>query len=95
MSYGARGHIDMMSDADAAAPIGCPKTDERGQQMYKYGDCKKKRTADAAQPHFPEHAKRQAVQTRVDGASLSAAARMVGASVPAVSGCAHHARNER
>ena len=33
-----------------------------------------------------EHAKRQAVQMRVEGASVSAAARVVGASVPSVSG---------
>ena len=42
--------------------------------------------ADAAQPHFPELAKRQAVQMCVDGATMSAAARAVGASVTSVSG---------
>ena len=57
----------------------------RGRQMYKCGDCKKKRTADGAQPHFPEHVKRQAVQMRIEGASMSAAARVVGASVTSVS----------
>ena len=58
----------------------------RRQQMYKCGDCKRKYTAEVRQPQFPEHAKRQAVQMRVEGASVSAAARVVGASVPSVSG---------
>ena len=58
----------------------------RGKQVYKCGDCKRKYTAEARQPQFPEHAKRQAVQMCVEGASVSAAARVVGASVPSVSG---------
>ena len=58
----------------------------RGKQVYKCGDCKRKYTAEAERPHFPDHAKRQAVRMYVEGASLSEAARVVGASVPAVSG---------
>ena len=58
----------------------------RGQQVYKCGECNRKQVADAAQPHFPEHVKRQAVQMCIDGASMSAAARVVGASVTSVSG---------
>ena len=57
----------------------------RGRQVYKRGDCKRKYTADAAQPRFPEQTKRQAVQMRIEGASISAAARIVGASVVTVS----------
>ena len=34
----------------------------------------------------PEQVKRQAVQMRIEGASISAAVRVVGASVPSVSG---------
>lgn len=56
----------------------------RGQQMYKRGDCKKKHTADAVQTHFPEHAKRQARQARIEGTSISATARIVGAIVTSV-----------
>ena len=37
--------------------------------------------ADAEQPRFPENVKRQAVQMRIEGGSISAAARVVGASV--------------
>ena len=58
----------------------------RGQQVHKCGDCKRKRTADAAQPRFQEQVKCQAVQMRIEGGSISAAARVVGASVPSVSG---------
>ena len=58
----------------------------RGRQMYKRGDCKRKHTADAARPRFPEQTKRQAVQMRIEGASISAAARVVGASAASVSG---------
>ena len=58
----------------------------RGRQVYKCGDCNRKYTADAARPRFPEQTKRQAVQMCVDGASISAAARVVGASVASVSG---------
>ena len=46
----------------------------RGRQVHKCGDCKRKYTADAARPRFPEHAKRQAVQMCIEGASISAAA---------------------
>ena len=45
-----------------------------------------KYTADAEQPHFPEHVKRQAVHMCVEGASISAVARVVRASAPSVSG---------
>ena len=57
----------------------------RGRQVYKRGDCKRKYTADAAQPRFPEQVKRQAVQMRIEGASISAA-RVLGASAASVSG---------
>ena len=50
----------------------------RGRQVYKCGDCKRKYTADATQPRFPEQVKRQAVQMRIEGTSISAAARVVG-----------------
>ena len=43
-------------------------------------------TADAAQPRFPEQMNRQAVQMCMEGASISEATRVVGASVPSVSG---------
>ena len=39
----------------------------RGQQLYKCGGCKRKQVADADQPHFPEHVKRQAVVEERDG----------------------------
>ena len=58
----------------------------RGRQVYKCGDCNRKYTADAAQPRFPEQVKRQAVKMRIEGASISAAARVVGASATSVSG---------
>ena len=58
----------------------------RGQQVYKCGECKRKQVTDAAQPRFPEHAKRQAVQMCVEGESMSEAARAVGASITSVSG---------
>ena len=58
----------------------------RGRQVYKCGDCKRKYTEDAAQPRFPEQTKRQAVQMCIEGASISAAARVVGASATSVSG---------
>ena len=58
----------------------------RGRQVYKCGDCKRKYTADAARPRFPEQTKRQAVQMCIEGASISAAARVVGASATSVSG---------
>ena len=58
----------------------------RGRQVYKCGDCKRKYTADAAQPRFPEQVKLQAVQMCIEGASISAAARVVGASAASVSG---------
>ena len=58
----------------------------RGRQVHKRGDCKRKYTADAARPRFPEQTKRQAVQMRIEGASISAAARVVGASATSVSG---------
>ena len=74
----AKGYIGTTSNADAAAPIGCPKTDTRGRQVHKCGDCKRKYTADATQPRFPEQVKRQAVQMRIEGGSVSAAARVVG-----------------
>lgn len=57
----------------------------RGQQVYKCGECKRKQVADAEQPRFPDHAKRQAAQMRAEGASISAAARSVGASAATVS----------
>ena len=57
----------------------------RGRQVYKCGDCKRKYTADAEQPRFPEQVKRQAVQMCIEGASMSDAARVVGASVATVS----------
>ena len=73
------GHIGTMSDAGAAAPIGCPKTDiHAAGKVYKRGDCKRKYTADAEQPRFPDHVKRQAVQMRIEDASISAAARVMG-----------------
>ena len=53
--------------------------------MYKRGDCKRKYAADAEQPRSPEQVKRQAVQVRIEGASISAATRVVGASTPSVS----------
>ena len=49
----------------------------RGQQLHKRGDCKRKYTASAAQPCFPERGKRQAVQMRMEGASISATTRVV------------------
>ena len=58
----------------------------RGRQVYKCGDCKRKYTADAERPRFPEQVRHQAVQMCMEGASISAAARVVGASVPSVSG---------
>ena len=58
----------------------------RGRQVYKRGDCKRKHTADAARLRFPEQTKRQAVQMRIEGASISVAARVVGASAASVSG---------
>ena len=58
----------------------------RGRQVHKRGDCKRKYTADAAQPRFPEQTKRQAVQMRIEGASISATARVVGVAAPSVSG---------
>ena len=105
----AKVHIGTTSDADTAAPIGCPKTDTRtravdneavqkrqfpalghtharGRQVHQCGDCKRKYTADAEQQRFPEQTKRQAVQMRIEGASISAAARVVGASVASISG---------
>lgn len=58
----------------------------RGQQVYKCGECKKKYVAAAAEhPRFSEHAKRQAVQMCAEGSSMSAAARIMGASVASVS----------
>ena len=75
-----------MSDADVAAPIGRPKTDTRGRQVYKCGDCKRRYTADAERPRFPEQVKRQAVQMRIVSAIISAAARVVGASILSVNG---------
>ena len=57
----------------------------RGRQVHKCGDCKRKRTADAERPRFQEQVKLQAVQMRIEGGSISAA-RVVGASVPSVSG---------
>ena len=57
----------------------------RCQQLYKRGDCKRKQVADAEHRRFPDHVKRQAVQMRIWGASIFAAARVVGASVTAVS----------
>ena len=41
----------------------------RGLQVHKRSACKRKYTADAARPRFPEQVKRQAVQMRVGGAS--------------------------
>ena len=38
----------------------------RGRQVHKCGDCKRKYTAEAEQPRFPEQVKRQAVQMRVE-----------------------------
>ena len=60
----------------------------RGRQVHKCGDCKRKRdcTASAVQSRFREQVKQQAVQMRIEGGSISAAARVVGASVPSVSG---------
>ena len=58
----------------------------RGQQVHKCGDCKRTRMADAGRTRFPEQVKRQAVQIRIEGASISAAARVVGASAASVSG---------
>ncbi len=58
----------------------------RGRQVYKRGDCKRKYTADAARPRFPGQVKRQAVKMRIEGASISAALRVVGASAASVSG---------
>ena len=58
----------------------------RGRQVHKCGDCKRKYTAYAAQSRFPEQVKRQAVKMRIEGASISAAARVVGASAASVSG---------
>ena len=57
----------------------------RGRQVYKCGNCNRKYTADAEQPHFPDPVKRQAVQMCVEGSGISAA-RVVGASVASVSG---------
>lgn len=57
----------------------------RGHQVYKCGECKEKQVAAADQPRFQEHAKRRAVQMRMEGASMTAA-RAVGASVTSVSG---------
>lgn len=61
-TWRAQEHIETMPDADIAASIGCPTTDAHSQQMRKRGDCKAKQTADAKQPHFPEHANRQVAQ---------------------------------
>ena len=58
----------------------------RGRQVHKRGDCKRKYAADAAQPRFPEQVKRQAVQMRIEDASVSAAARVGGAGAASVSG---------
>ena len=69
-----------------AAPIGCPKTDAHaGVKFTSAAIASRKYTADAAQPRFPEQIKRQAVQMRIEGASISAA-RVVGASATSVSG---------
>ena len=57
-----------------------------GRQVYKCGDCKRKYTAYAARPRFPEQVKRQAVKMRIEGASISAALRVVVASAASVSG---------
>ncbi len=58
----------------------------RAWQVYKCGDCKRKYTAEAELPRFPEQVKRQAVQMCIDDESISAAARVVGASATSVSG---------
>ena len=50
----------------------------RGRQVHKCGDCKWKRTASAEQSRFREQIKRQAVQTRIEGGSISAVARSGG-----------------
>ncbi len=67
----------------------------RGRQVYKCGDCNRKYTADAERPHFPEHVKRQAVQMLIEGASMSEAARLVGASVASVSAWLKEERQSR
>ena len=54
--------------------------------MYKCGDGKGKVHCVRSAAALPEQVKRQAVQMRIEGASISAAARVVGASVTAVSG---------
>lgn len=76
-----------MSEPTLRFQLDCMPKDghPRGQQMYKCGDCKKKQATDAEQTHFPKHIKWQAVQMCIGGDSLSAAARVVGASVTSVS----------
>ena len=66
----------------------------RGRQVYKCGDCKRKHTADAERTRFPEQAKWQAVQMCIEGASISAAARVVGASATSVSASDKRLRKE-
>ncbi len=58
----------------------------RGEQIYKCGECNRKHSAGAKRHHFSERVKEQAVEMCIEGMSLSAAARVVGASVPTVSG---------
>ncbi len=76
-----------MSDADAAAPVGCLKMDTHSDGKFtKTANARRNITQTPSRRAFPEHAERQAVQMRIEGASISAAARVVGASAASVSG---------
>lgn len=60
---------------DATAPNWMSKGGHaHGQQMHKRGECKKNQVADAEKPYFPEHAKLQVDQMRIEGAIISAEA---------------------
>ena len=58
----------------------------RGKQQYKRNHCGKKRQ-EGAKHRFTDEQKAQAVKMRVEGMSLSATARVMGASVTTVSEC--------
>ena len=58
----------------------------RGRQVYKRGCAASAVYFRLQSPRFPEQTKRQAIQMRIEGASISAAARVVGASATSVSG---------
>ena len=56
----------------------------RGKQIYKCNQCGRKHQENAKH-RFADERKAQAVKMRAEGMSLSATARVVGASVPTVS----------